>query len=135
MRVNRSLTVLWLLSGGCAAPQSGVPLSDRVRAWQQNLQRIAESDASPTADALALVGAGGIDPSDLFGTDVATLGAVLRFGRALGEGEWAPANDYAASREGLVLAWPMLLLSFQRGEMDSAARLASAAMEPLPRER
>src|SRR5580765_1250314 len=100
MRTDRSLAVLCLL-GGCIAPHSGAALNDRLRAWEHQLQQIVESRASPSGDDLDLVVAAGIDPSDLPATYVARLGAVLRFGGALGEGEWTPANDYAASRAGL----------------------------------
>lgn len=123
----------WLAVGllllGCAASQDQGALVERMRCQQTDLAGDPSDSPAPlSSDDLDLLESVKIDTSSFTTGDVAMLVKVFRFGRTLGDSDWKSAADYAASEKGRSLAWPLMILLVDRGDLDGAARLAIASL-------
>src|SRR5215510_1158071 len=129
MRSMQTFLFFGPLSVGCAMAQADAALRERLQKLTEDLQPSAgHVDSKLDDDDLDLLERAQVD-IDRFGPgDAAGIVKILRFGASLRDADWPAAVAYALGQEGRALAWPMMLLSVQRGRMDDAAQLTTSAV-------
>jgi len=111
-------------------------LAQRLHRFGEELAALAEAKpAEPSAADLDLAKAARIDLGRFTPNDQAGIVAILRFGATLRDEELPAAIEFGASKDGRTVAFPLQVLLVLRGRMDGAARMTTAALLDVPRDR
>src|SRR5580765_657620 len=111
-------------------------LVQRLRRFGEDLAAIAEAkSAEPSAADLDLAKAAKVNLRRFAPSDQAGIVAILRFGATLRDEDLPAAVEFGASKDGRTVAFPLQVLLVLRGRMDGAARMTTAALLDVPRER